>query len=190
MEAGLFSSAFAAAFKPEKGSAIPALTNDALGVTHASTPRKKSTSKKKEARVRLSKERIAEIRQRCEAATSGPWEHANDEQPPYGSIESSTGGSVCCITEHASMAARIRTGETYSHADARFIAASRSDIPDLLSEIDRLNKVVEEFVSASTAFRRMFLTLPKSVFNKVSGEMNALMDALDAAELEARKEEE
>ena len=62
-------------------------------------------------------ERIAEIRERCDKASEGPW------------VE-------CSLVVHG-----LRP------CDAKFIAHSRQDVPDLLAEVERLraeNEVLEE----------------------------------------------
>ena len=52
--------------------------------------------------------------------TEGPWEWNVED----GSIESSRGGGIAFVHPHGNINTIARTGEQYSHADARLISAS------------------------------------------------------------------
>lgn len=65
--------------------------------------------------------------------TPGPWAHGVDDTPPDCSIESEGGGCVAHVQCHANINTVARTGEEFSHADARLIAAA----PDLLAACER-----------------------------------------------------
>lgn len=93
----------------------------------------------------LSDERIAEIRQRAEKATKGPWTVGNDEVIGLG-IEQTSRGS---FTYEAQLARVLdlfdREDENVGRrhlgsqeADAQFIAHAREDVPALLAEVERL----------------------------------------------------
>jgi hypothetical protein len=69
--------------------------------------------------------RIAELRSLSDAATPGPW---TAEIYPYGE------GYVRDIPRYG------HEGENISSEDAAFIAESRNAIPELLDEIERLQK--------------------------------------------------
>jgi hypothetical protein len=75
----------------------------------------------------LTPERLAEIEKRCNAATAGPWER-NEAYPTQ--LHSST--------KHAGSLVVIINGMNFPR-DVDFVLHSRTDIPDLLSEIKRLN---------------------------------------------------
>ena len=82
---------------------------------------------------RLSDERLAEIRERAEKATKGPWHHhitGTHDDPDYSITQ----------TNHVT-----RDVWTIPHKldDIPFIANARQDIPDLLAEIDRLRLALE-----------------------------------------------
>src|ERR1700722_15727717 len=74
----------------------------------------------------LSEERIAEIEQRAKAATPGPWSTA---------MEYSVSGPdfIWGVMPHASMGKKRVVCGDMDGEDARFIAHSRTDIPDLLT---------------------------------------------------------
>jgi len=70
----------------------------------------------------MENQRIKEIRELCERATPGPWE---TDRPDGTYVVSGTGFNVAM---------------TRKRDDATFIAHSRSDIPFLISELDRVTK--------------------------------------------------
>lgn len=81
----------------------------------------------------LSDERIAEIRERCDKATPGPWsvdEESGDVWVP------SIWRSVAIIED-------LDLPLVNPAADRAFIAAARQDVPDLLAEVERLCGIVQ-----------------------------------------------
>lgn len=62
----------------------------------------------------------------CEAATPGPWSHDLDSDDPDGGISGPCGGLVCFVQHHGNVNTVARTGEQFSHDDARLIAMSRT----------------------------------------------------------------
>lgn len=78
---------------------------------------------------------VAAIRERCEAATPGPW----IRDPEYASVCAPARDgecvAVCSMSDGPPAAGWV--------ADAEFIAHAREDIPVLLAEIERLQAVVE-----------------------------------------------
>ena len=77
------------------------------------------------------------IRVRAAKATPGPWE------PVSGMIFLQKGdGPVVCSTDCEILVLGPRGAEAKAFEDQEFIAAAREDIPALLAEVDRLNKVV------------------------------------------------
>ena len=81
----------------------------------------------------LSDERIAEIRERCDKATPGPWsvdEESGDVWVP------SIWRSVAIIED-------LDLPLVNPAADRAFIAAARTDMPDLLAEVERLRRLEE-----------------------------------------------
>lgn len=97
--------------------------------------------------------RLEEIRARAEAATKGPWslDHndtyvAADKEPPEhdwywisGSMEEPSDGY---FAEHSDE--DMRGPELVVQNNCRFIAHSRSDIPFLLAEVERLKSELSE----------------------------------------------
>ena len=93
----------------------------------------------------MTPERLAEIRKRCEAATKGKWRHGFTDRSGVAE-EDAYGGYI--MQRKKSPAHVIRGGTddwgipvgVLKKEDGDFIAHSRTDIPDLLDEIDRLRK--------------------------------------------------
>lgn len=83
----------------------------------------------------LSEERLAAIRARCEAATPGEWrayglDYFHEDEPVQG---------IC--NEGTSLLIEVNCndpGDMQAKADAQFIAHARTDVPDLLAEVERL----------------------------------------------------
>ena len=82
----------------------------------------------------MNAERLAEIRERAENATPGIWS-VRRADPEYSVIIEPTDdySGDCMITFGSEIL-----------QDARFIAHSRADIPDLLAEVDRLTRELAE----------------------------------------------
>ncbi|WP_060210221.1 hypothetical protein [Sporosarcina koreensis] len=78
---------------------------------------------------RLTQEQLEAIRERAEAATEGPWKNFDG-----GYI---VGGSEIAVGEVVAEAER--------DADAEFIAHAREDIPALLAEVERMQKIINEW---------------------------------------------
>ncbi len=82
----------------------------------------------------LSRERLEEIRARAEKATPGPWEFWTggtfvSRYEEYATV-------ICDTLLDAEMRGRLLKG--HSENNGQFIAHSRTDVPDLLAEVDRL----------------------------------------------------
>lgn len=75
---------------------------------------------------------LNDIRKRAEAATEGPWKWSGRKEDEKGFVYHPQGSYLSDTL--------ITLGDTYEddHHDLDFIANSRTDIPNLLSEIDRL----------------------------------------------------
>jgi hypothetical protein len=81
----------------------------------------------------LSPGELAEIRQRCDAATTGPWKSFVEGRDHLGGSNFiRTGGMDDQCPDIELLGASI--------ADQDFIAHARQDIPRLLDEIERLKK--------------------------------------------------
>ena len=78
----------------------------------------------------MTPERLAEIEARAEAATEGPWE----------AWDRGIGFEVHVNAECLNSEFR----ETFRQADAEFIAAARTDVPDLLAEVRRLHQIPDQ----------------------------------------------
>ena len=78
-------------------------------------------------------ERLAEMRQRAEAATPGPW--------AQGMVGDSVINEVDCSATFGfiEVNAELSDDGNFGVSDADFIAHARQDIPDLLAEVERLS---------------------------------------------------
>ncbi|MFW3473599.1 hypothetical protein ACN24M_20260 [Streptomyces microflavus] len=92
----------------------------------------------------MTPDREQEIRTREQAATPGPWE--SDGAEIYGTL-----GGVLMIDLWVGEA--LVTGDLeQSYANAAFMAAARSAVPELLAEVDRLRARVAELEAAAEAY--------------------------------------
>jgi hypothetical protein len=86
----------------------------------------------------LTEERIAEIQQRCERATKGPWTVARDD-----------GEMICDVPEidirlNGSRWHKVVDSLWLEPCDAEFIAHARADLPALLADRQRLHSQLTE----------------------------------------------
>jgi len=109
------------------------------------------------AAVKTREESLAAIRERCEMATPGPWVYDNAEEI--------TG--IWYPDEEESVFI-VRGSDTINEEDAAFIAASRTDVPFLLKEVDVLGELLElnkELAEVSFAlFMHTELCIKKAAF--------------------------
>lgn len=87
----------------------------------------------------MTKDWLEELRARCEAATPGPWETDDEDN----GIAGPNGGLVAFVHPYANTHTVIASGEEWSHADAAFIAAARTDLPRALAVIEKADAVFE-----------------------------------------------
>jgi hypothetical protein len=101
----------------------------------------------------LTREQLAEIRARCEAATPGPWSWLCEDFVEYPVEDSSLSACLYGDGERVNPAtgrlavilvADLDT-DTPSLADRGFIALARQDVPALLEEVARLQAIVSGF---------------------------------------------
>ena len=84
----------------------------------------------------LTDKKIAEIRERCEAASPGPWISYIEGR------DHTSGSDFIMIGEGGNRSEDIElTGAT--KADQDFIAHARQDVPTLIAEIERLKNILE-----------------------------------------------
>lgn len=88
---------------------------------------------------------MQEARERCDAATPGPWRRL----PDMSVVEAEEDGSLVADTDPTAIqygtpqASDAATIVAQAHANAEFIAAARDDLPRALDEIERLRQLSE-----------------------------------------------
>ena len=87
---------------------------------------------------------LDEIEARANAATPGPW----DVERETGLISTDDGCAVASIHPHGNVRTVIHTGERYSHSDAAFIAAARTDVHALIARVRELEEECKEWQDA------------------------------------------
>jgi hypothetical protein len=97
----------------------------------------------------MSDAELAAIRERCEAATEGPWRRITLDIPWNDVVTDDQQTVVANSWDICEIATRERIVEpkwTLQHdiADAEFIAAARTDVPALLDEVDRLRGLLRD----------------------------------------------
>lgn len=121
----------------------------------------------------ITPERLAEIRERCENATPGPWGVGNETTIGLGVEQLSSGRFRCAATiaevtdelDREDFAAENGVEVAHAEDDAFFIAHARQDVEDLLAEVDRLLTRVDHL---------------KAEFAVQAAEMGDLLDELAA----------
>ena len=80
----------------------------------------------------MTDEKLAEIKARCDAASPGPWVDAITDA---GDLIITVNGAGCMPFIYLG---DMENTESDDHNNATFIAHARTDIPDLLAEVERL----------------------------------------------------
>ncbi len=100
----------------------------------------------------INAEALAAIRERCDKATPGPWyaTEAVEWQPHKGpwydvgagitTDPENTSYAGCDVVEGGHQDEQGGAVGVLKNADAAFIAAARTDVPDLLAEVERLRE--------------------------------------------------
>jgi hypothetical protein len=97
----------------------------------------------------ITQQRLDEIKARCEAATPGPWKHRD---PPEVQIPDPNWERHEIVDESLKLVAQTHYPTTEwkcarneeMERNGPFIAAARTDIPDLLAEVERLRAEAAE----------------------------------------------
>lgn len=92
----------------------------------------------------ITPQQLQEIKQRCEAATEGPWiiqgrRGGKETSIYYQPGPSQTPFHICGMTQLSRYQTRDRRYKNF-----KFISHARTDIPKLLAEIQRLQKLVDK----------------------------------------------
>ena len=90
----------------------------------------------------ISDERLAEMQARCDAATPGPW--FTEETP-----RSQNGWPTCSVVAatYRKQNVYVAFGGVAPEANRRFIAAARTDVPDLIAEVRRQEAALAEIAA-------------------------------------------
>lgn len=89
---------------------------------------------------------LAEIQQRVEQATKGPWRHETHEGGQFGERTYSSGHVVADAHTYAGNSSprtrreSVTSPDTMTFADGEFIAHARIDLPYLLERVQELQK--------------------------------------------------
>ena len=107
----------------------------------------------------MDKARLEQIKKRCEVATDGPWHNDSGN----GQVESESKRSwrlpICdriSLTERENHCLQFNLElnpphhPVYNENDMNFIAAARTDLPDLLAYVEKLEAEVEELKNQVT----------------------------------------
>jgi hypothetical protein len=86
----------------------------------------------------IDEKRLAEIEERADAATKGPWEMIPDTMFRDNALRPSTIKALGREVFVAKTLSILSNGRGRMLGDAAFIAAARSDVPDLVAEVRRL----------------------------------------------------
>lgn len=132
----------------------------------------------------MDKQRLDAIRARCERATPVEWECANksvrvvgtQQQHSFGKT-APTGyeGGICnCLGGSSYRAGKNDPINVQARANADFIAHARTDVPDMLAEIERLTTALKLLESDRDAERKIRLD--------AEAEMDAWRRRAEAAE--------
>lgn len=89
---------------------------------------------------------LAELERLLAAGTATPWFNDLDAEDgrPEGLIMESHGYCICCVAHHGNINTVSRTGEQFSHDDARLIPEAVNALPALIAELRRLRGVEAE----------------------------------------------
>ena len=106
----------------------------------------------------MTPERLAEIRARAEAATEGPWEATWEEGDDWWSI---TGAPQRVGADGPwALCPEVATSDARDPADATFIAHARTDVPDLVAEIERLRELYSAMTGHNSTENGSVVTWP------------------------------
>lgn len=83
--------------------------------------------------------RLDELQSLCDAATEGPWTH---ERPPR-TGDFTEWMIIAAVAHNQGIYARP-PGGSFPYSDQKFIAASRTAMPDLIAEVRRLRAIVDK----------------------------------------------
>lgn len=89
----------------------------------------------------VTEERLAEIRARLEATTPGPWQEPAEDDPGmavWTIADSCAGGGICVPEDY------YPRGDNHPRENMLFIGHAWEDVRDLLDEVERLQRIVNE----------------------------------------------
>ena len=91
------------------------------------------------------KQKLEEWKKLSDAATAGPWKNElnfteTEDSHEYAIVQTNELNRVCDVYSHTDVYSR---NFRHHEKNARFIAASRTAIPELIAEVERLNDEIE-----------------------------------------------
>lgn len=115
----------------------------------------------------MTPERLAAIRDRAICATEGPWAPWFDQDgQPHMSGMLMVGNAAAVIPEGETWIEGVDVNpiaHTYTPEDRRFIAHARTDVPDLLAEVDRLRAENDNLRAGAKSFVRQIDRLARGI---------------------------
>lgn len=109
----------------------------------------------------MTPERIAEIEERCEKATKGPWEAREefDGYPTYTRVGALQGAYCRTLARTQALYGRSHVPTSECEANADFIAHTREDIPYLLAEVKRQAEEIASVEESAECMEREITAL-------------------------------
>jgi hypothetical protein len=97
----------------------------------------------------IDQKRLDEIKARCKAAKPGPWARyeAVKSSPPLWCVSGAPGSAPDGEGATVLLDVAFRHPAGKAKAVASFVAASRTDVPDLVAEVERLRAALSELAS-------------------------------------------
>lgn len=114
-------------------------------------------------------------KQRCEAATRPPWIHVHDVDGDEDGIY-----DTYYVTDCVMDADGYHLHSASSTTDAAFIAKSRTDLPDALAEIERLQAVIHHAALILVDYERMEPETIDKIARQLANEHNAWVQLEEA----------
>lgn len=127
---------------------------------------------------KVTRPNIEELDRLWEEATEGEWKHDLDEERPEGSITDASGYGIAIVFPYASVKTVMRTGQEFSHDDARAIVAHHNAWPSVsayIRELEQENRFIESRLDDLRTIESEFYEMAE-----VAKHANARIEQLEA----------